>query len=96
MAQTSVVHLTDAASQLEKTTYVLTNPVQGPSGRCGDRLAGGQFICGGHARRAIVAKRPDWFFKEASAPSTSADVGKVVRTNNVGAVALPETRRSLL
>ena len=27
-AQTSVVHLTDGASQLEKTTYVLTNPVK--------------------------------------------------------------------
>ena len=63
-AQTSVVHLTDDASQLEKTTYVLTNPVKDHLVGAVTDWPGANSFVEGQRGRAVVAKRPDWFFKD--------------------------------
>ena len=77
-AQTSVVTLTDAASQLDKTNYVLTNPVK-------DHLVGTVAAWPGanslndtrkdsQDRRSITVKRPDKFFRsDERAPSRLPD-----------------------
>ena len=77
-AQTSVVTLTDAASQLDKTNYVLTNPVK-------DHLVGTVAAWPGanslndtrkdsQGRRSITINRPEKFFRsDERAPSRLPD-----------------------
>ena len=62
-AQTSLVELTDAASQLEKTTYVLTNPVKDHLVGSVDSWPGANSFQNGLKGKAVVASRPDWFFQ---------------------------------
>ena len=62
-SQTSVVTLTDAHSQLEKSNYVLTNPVKDHSGWQRHGMARRQLFEYNRDRRELTVKRPDKFFR---------------------------------
>ena len=90
-AQTSLVELTDAASQLEKTTYVLTNPVKDHLVGSLDSWPGANSFQNGLKGRAVVSARPDWFFQGGGKQSKKASRASAPKSQ--GKSRLPEVER---
>ena len=69
-SQTSVVTLTDADSQLEKSNYVLTNPVKDHLVGTVDAWPGANSFEATRRGRDITIKRPEKFFRSGDGTTT--------------------------